>query len=160
MPFPVVMTGPAGSKNYFRQIDDFIRLTLGSEVCSRYQIIIDDPTLVAKTIHQGLKKVRSYRTQMNDAFHFNWRLRIDEELQSPFVPSHENMRQQKIDPGLPVHQLASQFTEGFLGNRCRQHQAGWHRTCPEARQLPHYTEAGRSWSPSIACWKALLKKGA
>ena len=42
-PFPFVFTGPAGAADYFKQIDRFIRLTLGDEAASRYRMIIGDP---------------------------------------------------------------------------------------------------------------------
>ncbi|KZZ76135.1 LOG family protein, partial [Oleiphilus sp. HI0133] len=40
MPFPLVFSGPASSKDYFEMIDAFIGKTLGKEAQSRYKIII------------------------------------------------------------------------------------------------------------------------
>lgn len=40
---------------------------------------------------QGLKEVKQFRRERNDAFHFNWMLKIDESFQRPFEPTHENM---------------------------------------------------------------------
>ena len=31
LPFPLILTGPPGSTDYFRQIDDFINKTLGAQ---------------------------------------------------------------------------------------------------------------------------------
>ncbi|MBX2869062.1 MAG: nucleotide 5'-monophosphate nucleosidase PpnN [Acidiferrobacterales bacterium] len=115
MPFPMVMTGPESSASYFEQVDEFIKLTLGKEATSRYKIIINDPEDVAKTMKNGLEEVRKYRIQRNDAFYFNWLLKIDQEFQTPFKPSHENMRSTVIDRSLPTHQLAANLRRVFSG---------------------------------------------
>jgi len=115
MPFPMIMTGPAESASYFEQIDRFIRLTLGEEACSCYEIIVNDPAAVATRMVQGLDEVRKHRITHNDAFYFNWLLRIDQELQTPFRATHENMRSVQIDRSLPIHQLAANLRRVFSG---------------------------------------------
>ena len=62
-PMPLVFTGPAHAAQYFEQIDRFMRLTLGDEAASRYQIIIEDAPAVALTMHDGLAEVRDYRSE-------------------------------------------------------------------------------------------------
>ena len=115
MPFPMIMTGPEGSAAYFEQIDRFIKLTLGEEASSLYEIIIGDPEKVAQKVKQGLEEVRKYRIANNDAFYFNWLLNIDKSLQIPFKASHENMRSLKIDRSLPIHELAANLRRVFSG---------------------------------------------
>jgi predicted Rossmann-fold nucleotide-binding protein len=44
IPFPLILSGPAGSSDYFSRIDEFIKLTLGRDAQQHYSIIIDDPT--------------------------------------------------------------------------------------------------------------------
>jgi hypothetical protein len=114
-PFPVVFTGPAGSEAYFRQIDRFIQLALGKEAKSRYRIIVDDPEEVARYMSKGLAKVRRYRIKTNDAFYFNWLLRIDPSFQMPFEPTHENMRALELHRDQPTHVLASNLRKMFSG---------------------------------------------
>jgi len=60
-PFPLVFTGPAGSEDYFRRIDEFVAATLGETAQRRYRIIIDDPVAVAHAIQGGLGEVREFR---------------------------------------------------------------------------------------------------
>ena len=115
LPFPVVFTGPASAAGYFRQIDRFIRLTLGEEAASRYRIIIDDPEKVARHMYRGMKKVRQYRIEKNDAFYFNWLLEIDEAFQIPFEPNHANMSRLALSRDLPLHQLACNLRRLFSG---------------------------------------------
>jgi predicted Rossmann-fold nucleotide-binding protein len=115
MPFPLIFTGPASSASYFEQIDQFIRLTLGEEACSRYQIVIDDPDEVARIMYQGMEKVRRYRIKTNDAFYYNWLLNIDENFQIPFRPTHENMLGLKLSRDLPIHDLAANLRKMFSG---------------------------------------------
>ncbi len=114
-PFPLVMTGPAASEPYFRQIDEFIGATLGREAQQRYSIIIDDPRAVARAIREGLDAVREFRTREGDAYYFNWRLAIDKEFQRPFTATHDAMAGLQIDESLPRHILAANLRRAFSG---------------------------------------------
>jgi predicted Rossmann-fold nucleotide-binding protein len=114
-PLPLVMTGPASSESYFRQIDEFIAATLGAEAQKRYKIIIDDPRAVAQEIKSRLEDVLEFRKQHGDAFFFNWRLTIDREFQLPFVATHESMQKLDISEELPVHILAANLRRVFSG---------------------------------------------
>ena len=66
--FPVILTGPTGAAAYFEQIDRFIRLTLGEEAATRYEIIVDDPEAVARRMQAGIRKVREQRIAQKDSF--------------------------------------------------------------------------------------------
>ncbi len=115
MPFPLVLTGPAHTEEYFRQIDNFIGETLGEEAQRRYSIIIDDPAEVAVAMREGIAQVRDYRRKHSDAYYFNWKLQIDEEFQHPFAPTHENMANLQLHKNQPVHMLAANLRRAFSG---------------------------------------------
>jgi predicted Rossmann-fold nucleotide-binding protein len=115
MPMPIIMTGPANAEPYFRQIDEFVRATLGVEAGSRYSIIIDDPIAVARATYEGLSQVREFREQHGDAYYFNWRLRIDRDFQEPFRATHASMAALDINDGQPVHELAVNLRRVFSG---------------------------------------------
>jgi hypothetical protein len=114
-PLPMIMTGPRSAEPYFRQIDEFVGHTLGDHARQRYQIIIDDPTAVARTMSGGLEAVHDYRRQHGDAYYFNWRLRIDRHFQEPFTATHESMRSLDIDEALDTHDLAVNLRRVFSG---------------------------------------------
>lgn len=114
-PLPLVMTGPASSEAYFRQIDEFIAQTLGPDAQKRYTIIIDDPRAVAQEIKTRLADVLEFRKEHGDAFYFNWRLKIDREFQTPFVATHESMLALDISEDLPTHILAANLRRVFSG---------------------------------------------
>src|SRR5690606_5627818 len=61
VPFPLIFTGPTIDAPYFERIDQFIRLTLGEEAASRYEIIVADPERVAKRMAAGIRRVREHR---------------------------------------------------------------------------------------------------
>jgi predicted Rossmann-fold nucleotide-binding protein len=107
IPFPIVMTGPAESAEYFQQIDDFIHNTLGEEATSKYRIIIDNPVKVADYIENAVHSVYQFRKKRHDAYYFNWILKINDDLQNTFYPSHENMSSLDIDSEKPAYQQAS-----------------------------------------------------
>lgn len=114
-PFPVILTGPAGSEAYFDAIDQFIGATLGNEARSKYQIIIDNPEEVARSLVTNLERVRKFREAMGDAFSFNWSLRIDEAFQHPFIPTHDTMSALKLDLSQDKADLAVVLRQVFSG---------------------------------------------
>ena len=115
LPFPLIMTGPRSAEAYFRKIDEFVGATLGPEAQKRYKIIVDDPRAVAQEVHRGLKDVHGFRSDHGDAYYFNWRLKIDEGFQRPFVATHDSMRALQIDEDLPPHELATSLRRAFSG---------------------------------------------
>lgn len=115
MPFPVILTGPAGSEEYFDQVNDFIGLTLGKKAQQKYDIIIDDPVKVAQKMRSGLVDVIEYRRSTDDAFFFNWGVKIEKSFQLPFAPTHENMASLKISKSMPIHELAANLRRAFSG---------------------------------------------
>ena len=115
LPFPVILTGPKHAAPYLEQLDAFVGATLGEAAKKHYQIIIDNPAEVARQMTQGLKAVKQFRRERNDAFHFNWLLKIDEGFQRPFDPTHENMANLKLSRDLPAHELAANLRRAFSG---------------------------------------------
>lgn len=115
IPFPVVLTGPANSAEYFAQVNDFIGLTLGKKAQQRFDIVIDDPVKVAQKMKSGLSDVLEYRKSTNDAFFYNWGITIAKSFQQPFEPTHENMAALKISKSMPIHELAANLRRAFSG---------------------------------------------
>ena len=113
MPFPLILTGPESARAYFQQIDDFIQLTLGKEAQQHYQIIIDNPSMVAREINAGLESVRVFRRENSDAYYFNWILQVDNGFQKPFVPTHDNVARLEIHQNMDRHHLAANLRQVF-----------------------------------------------
>ncbi len=115
MPFPLILTGPKDSANYFAEIHQFIGDTLGPAAQQRYKIVIDNPAAVARLAKEGIEKVRNFRLETNDAYYFNWMLNIDHQFQKPFHPTHENMANLALNKNQEVHQLAANLRQAFSG---------------------------------------------
>jgi predicted Rossmann-fold nucleotide-binding protein len=115
IPFPLIFTGPESSREYFKQINEFIGMTLGEEAQQRYKIIVDDPEMVAREMQMAIKEVREFRKSRSDAYYFNWLLKIDEEFQRPFKPNHENMRSLRLHKNQATHLLAANLRRAFSG---------------------------------------------
>ena len=115
LPFPLVMTGPRSAEPYFRKIDEFVGATLGPEAQKRYKIIVDAPRAVAQELSGGLKDVHGFRSDHGDAYYFNWRLKIDQGFQRPFIATHDSMHALQIDDDLPPHELAANLRRAFSG---------------------------------------------
>ncbi|MEO6066077.1 MAG: nucleotide 5'-monophosphate nucleosidase PpnN [Lysobacterales bacterium] len=115
VPLPLVLTGPRESAAYFEQIDAFLRLVLGDAVACRYRIIIDDQAEVAREVKRGMHEVREYRRSTEDAFFFNWALKIDLPFQQPFAPTHERMAGLRLHRDMPTHELAADMRRAFSG---------------------------------------------
>jgi len=114
-PFPVVLTGPAESAEYFEAVDQYVLATLGADAQRLYKILIDDPAQVAREMKQAMEAVRQFRCEGRDAFYFNWQLRIEKEFQEPFAPSHEAMAALSLDRDQPPHLLAANLRRVFSG---------------------------------------------
>lgn len=115
VPFPFILTGPKSSEEYFSQISHFIESTLGLEAQQRFKIIIDDPVLVAREINSGMRRIKEFRKENGDAFHYNWILTVDHEFQKPFIPTHENMSQLEIHKDQEKYLLAANLRRAFSG---------------------------------------------
>ena len=115
VPFPVILTGPRSAEAYLQQLNAFVGETLGAEAQQHYRIVIDDPTEVARCMAAGLKEVERFRRERNDAFHFNWLLRIEEGFQRPFDPTHANMEALQLTLDVPPHELAANLRRAFSG---------------------------------------------
>jgi predicted Rossmann-fold nucleotide-binding protein len=115
LPFPLLLTGPLSAAAYFEQLHAFIGATLGPEAQALYTIVVDDPAEVARQMAQGLREVKQFRRERNDAFHFNWLLRIEEGFQRPFDPTHANMATLELTRDIPAHQLAANLRRAFSG---------------------------------------------
>ena len=112
---PLILTGPQKCEDYFAAIDSFIRNTLGDEATKLYQIVIDSPEQVARIMKEGVKQVKASRLATGDAYGFNWLLKIDESLQHPFEPIHENMASLNLHKDQPVELLAADLRRAFSG---------------------------------------------
>jgi predicted Rossmann-fold nucleotide-binding protein len=115
IPFPLIFTGPENSADYFARIDRFIGNTLGPEAQSLYKILVNDPEAVSREMKEGIKKVREFRKRSDDAYYFNWQLKISPDLQQPFFPTHENMRNLELHKNQPVNLLAANLRRAFSG---------------------------------------------
>ncbi|MDB4511994.1 nucleotide 5'-monophosphate nucleosidase PpnN [Arenicella sp.] len=112
---PLIFTGPEKSKEYFKQLDDFIALTLGQEARDLYTIIIDDAIEVAQAMHKAMKQITKNRQKLDDAYYYNWSLVIDENFQQSFAPTHDNMAQLNLSKDQPVAEFASDLRRAFSG---------------------------------------------
>ncbi|MBD1228002.1 nucleotide 5'-monophosphate nucleosidase PpnN [Xenorhabdus griffiniae] len=112
---PLVLTGPKESANYFQVLDEFIVNTLGEQARHHYRIIVDAPSEVARIMKKAMPKVKEKRRATGDAYSFNWSLKISSDLQSPFIPTHENMADLNLYPNQPAEKLASALRRAFSG---------------------------------------------
>lgn len=115
IPFPLILTGPKSAADYFKRLDEYIAATLGDTAREKYQIIIDDPAKVAQTMNEEINKVDAFRRQVGDAFYFNWKLKIDEVLQMPFIPTHDSMRNLQLSLDLPKDELVVNMRKMYSG---------------------------------------------
>ncbi len=115
IPLPLILTGPESSRAYLERVDAFIGATLGPAARQRYQIIIGDPAAVATWALGNVRRVRDFRHSHNDAYYYNWRLRVDGVFQQPFVATHESMARLELSRDLPVADLAANLRRAFSG---------------------------------------------
>jgi predicted Rossmann-fold nucleotide-binding protein len=115
IPFPFILTGPSSAAEYFKQIDEFIHLTLGEDAQKKYQIIVGNPEAVANAVEEGTERVRAYRKEKGDTFFYNWLLKISHDSQKPFMPTHENMLALNLTRAQSTYELAVDMRKAFSG---------------------------------------------
>ena len=112
---PVILTGPADKADYFNAIDAFVGETLGAEAQSKYKIIVGDAEQVAYELCQAGDALYDFRKLHGDSFNFNWRLKIPEDFQMPFEPTHESMAALDLSLEQPRSALAANLRKCFSG---------------------------------------------
>ncbi len=112
---PIVLTGPKESADYFVAIDHFIQATLGQKAQNLYTIIIDDPQAVGSYFYKHQTKVEAFRKAIGDSYSFNWSLKISDDFQQPFIPTHASMAQLRLSFDQPTDQLATNLRRAFSG---------------------------------------------
>lgn len=115
IPFPLIFTGPKSAESYFRKVDEFIGATVGKKAQKLYTLIVDDPAGLAQEMKSGIEEVAAFRKTRADSYYFNWALKIDHQFQQPFAPTHENMRNLKLQKDQPLHALAANLRRAFSG---------------------------------------------
>ncbi|QFU23882.1 nucleotide 5'-monophosphate nucleosidase PpnN [Shewanella eurypsychrophilus] len=115
IPFPLVLTGPKESADYFIKIDEFIGATLGEEAQSKYEIVIDDPVRVARIMSHGMDVIKDQRKTSGDSYQYNWSLKIEPEFQLPFDPTHEMMSNLNLFFQDNKAELAANLRKAFSG---------------------------------------------
>ena len=112
---PFIFTGPEASRQYFEQIDQFIKATLGKRASTLYEVIINDPAKVALRMTQGMERVTEQRKLEGEAYHYNWQLHVPIELQQPFEPTHANMSSLNLHTDQPIDHLAAELRKALSG---------------------------------------------
>ena len=113
LPYPVIMTGPRASADYFAALDQFIKLAMHDAGDPRYRIILGDAHGAARALYAGIESTRRYRDDHDDPVHFNWLLKIDHAYQQPFAVTHEAVQGLAISRDLPPHVLAANLRRVF-----------------------------------------------
>lgn len=110
---PVVFTGPESASEYFRQIDNFLKLLFGEAATGKYKIIIDDPEAVGRYMSRAIKRIHKARRHSGDAYYFNWLLKVPEAHQQPFPADHASVAALKLSRQLDAAELAVQMRRAF-----------------------------------------------
>lgn len=80
-----------------------------------YRIVTGNPAEAARIMKEGMEAVRHFRKQHQDAYFFNWLLKIDKSFQMPFAPTHVNMAGLELHRDQAPHQLAAHLRRAFSG---------------------------------------------
>lgn len=110
---PLIFTGNKESSSYFELLDQFIAQTLGQEAQDLYEIIIDDPIVVAQKMQANINKVTKLRKRLDDAYFYNWSLHIEEDFQSSFEPTHDNVAALNLNTNQQSSKLAADLRRAF-----------------------------------------------
>ncbi|MGN0914732.1 MAG: nucleotide 5'-monophosphate nucleosidase PpnN [Succinivibrio sp.] len=112
---PLILTGNSESRPYFQALEDFLITCFGKDITRYYELIIDDPAKVAKTVAENNGSVLDHRTITHDSYCFNWSLYIPHELQQANEVTHEYMEQLNLSRDQEAWKLAANLRAAFSG---------------------------------------------
>ena len=115
---PIILTGSKESEDYFKALDEFLITCLGHEITRYYDVIIDDPVKVAKTVSENNKSVLEHRTLFHDSYSYNWSLNIPYELKVANDITHEFMASLNLSKNQAPQALACALRSAFSGIVC------------------------------------------
>ncbi|MFT5484564.1 MAG: putative Rossmann-fold nucleotide-binding protein [Halieaceae bacterium] len=115
VPLKILFAAPEGREDYFQQIDQFIKNTIGEKATNYYEIVVGKPLRVAQLARKGVEELLRCRRARDESFSYNWKLHIPFELQKPFEPTHESMSQLRLIHEQPPVELATQLRCAFSG---------------------------------------------
>lgn len=113
IPFPIILTGPKESVEYFKKLDIFLKNTLGEKVIGKYQIIVDDAEKVAVAMNSGFQKVKEFRDKTDDSIYFNRNLHIPYIFQEKFSVSHEEAEKLNVTREQDISTFAASLRRVF-----------------------------------------------
>ena len=112
---PLIFSAPESNPNYFAKVEEFFREAIGEEACQYYSVIVGQPELVAKTAKRSVEAVKRQRRSTDESYAYNWRLKIPQALQEPFIPSHANMSKLNLSMDIPAYQRVFELRCAFSG---------------------------------------------
>ncbi|WP_321275889.1 nucleotide 5'-monophosphate nucleosidase PpnN [Thiomicrorhabdus indica] len=115
LPMPVILSGGHDSRDYFNAIMEFLCDTIGTVACDHLEVMVEHPRDIATRMKSAMEEIRLDRKRTSDAYYFNWRLKLELDQQTPFIPTHESMSGLNLSRDQPPHILASQLRKAFSG---------------------------------------------
>lgn len=112
---PFIFACDQQHRAYFDSMDKFLRHCLGDEVARYYTIIDSGAEQVAEAVKIEVQKVQRARLRDQESYGYNWELYIPFELQTPFIPSHENMAALELSSDTPRDKLCMNLRAAFSG---------------------------------------------
>ena len=112
---PLIFAGPESCREYFEELELFLVTCLGEQVKDHYTVIIGAPGEVGRLVKQGIVGVHGNRRKAQQAYYYNWELKITTDLQEPFEPTHEEMAALELRTDIPASELASSLRCAFSG---------------------------------------------
>lgn len=112
---PVLFCSGESSIDYFKNLDRFIRNTLGEDASQYYEIVSGNPSHVAQLCLRSLNQVLAYRRRTHESYAYNWNLYVPEAMQQPFITTHENMAKLQLHTKQSPAQLAVELRRAFSG---------------------------------------------
>ena len=119
--FPLILTGPSSSKDYFNSIENFLEQMFGQKIKQYYQVIVGDAKEVSYRIKEEVNQALEVRKLNRDAFDFNWSLHIPYGLQEAFHPSYDQIekifihsKQNKIELAIDLRKIISSIVAANL----------------------------------------------
>lgn len=112
---PMVLSSARNSVGTLHAMNECVEHALGTKAAETYDIITGSPESLASHMKNEMQTMRNVRDKNDDAYEWNRSMMIPEELQTPFMPTHQNMETLQLHGNQETWKLCAEIRKFWKG---------------------------------------------
>ena len=112
---PMSLSCARNSVGTLHAMHECIERVLGSKATEMYEIVTGTPESLAGFMKNEMQTMRNVRDRSDDAYEWNRSMVIPNELQTPFLPTHQTMESLQLHASQELWQLCAEVRKFWKG---------------------------------------------